>query len=163
MIGFTKACHRTQGFVTEPSQKRTAREEAGAAASDATATIFAENDGSGMDIHGFEAHLPAPNTFCWRQLFLRASNCSPKLAKWRPAADTSLYRDPYYNGIWEIQCIFWWFFESAGAHKRFQTLPAIPSGKKCICNIKIKIKIFSTWFSSDFELNLHPKKWWFLQ
>ena len=85
----------------------------------------------------------------------------PKWAKWRPAADTSLYRDPYYNGIWEIQCTFWRFFESVGSHKRSQTLPVITSDNKYICNIKIKIKIFSTWFSSDFELDLHPKKWRF--
>ena len=58
MIGFTKACHRTQGFVTEPSQKRTAREEAGAAASGATATIFAENDDPRGNTYDFQAHVP---------------------------------------------------------------------------------------------------------
>ena len=49
-------------FVTEPtgSQKRTAREEADAAASDATATIIAANDKPRPNITGFEAHLPAP-------------------------------------------------------------------------------------------------------
>ena len=150
-------------FVTEHSHFSTAREEAGAAASDATATIIAGNDNPRVNITGFPAHLPAPITFCWRQLFLQAENCSQNAAKWRPGADTSLYRDPYYNGIWEIQCKFWWFFESVGSHKRSQTLPAITSDNKYICNIKIKIKIFSTWFSSDFELDLHPKKWWFLQ
>ena len=150
-------------FVTEPSQKKFSREEAGDAAIEDTSTIFAGNDDPRGNTHGFQAQLPAPSTFCWRQLFLRASNCSPKLAKWRPAADTSLYRDPYYNGIWEIQCKFWWFFESVRSHKRSQTLPVITSDNKYICNIKIKIKIFSTWFSSDFELDLHPKKWWFLQ
>ena len=57
-------------FVTEPSQKKTAREEADAAASDATATIIAGNDNPRGNITGFEAHLPAPDTFCWRQLLL---------------------------------------------------------------------------------------------
>ena len=80
---------------------------------------------------------------------------SPKLAKWRPAADTSLYRDPYYNRLWEIQCIFWWFFESAGPHERSQTLPTLTNDNKYISNIKSKkIKIFGTflvWFWGRFS------------
>ena len=88
---------------------------------------------------------------------------STKLAKLNPVADTRLYRDPYCNGIWENRCIFWTFFGSVGPHKRYQTLLAITSDNKYICNIKIKMKIFSAWFSSDFELDLHLKKWWFLQ
>ena len=57
-------------FVTEHSHFSSAREEADAAASDATATIIAGNDNPRANITGFEAHLPAPNTFCWRQLLL---------------------------------------------------------------------------------------------
>jgi len=49
------------------------------------------------------------------------------------------------------------FLESVGPHKRSQTLSVITSHSKYICNIKIKIKIFSIGFSSDFELDLHPK------
>ena len=108
-------------------------------------------------------HCLTPNSFCRRAFSPRCDGDDQNLAKLRPAADTSLYRDPYYNGIWEIQCKFWWFFESVGSHKRSQTLPAITSDNKYICNIKIKNKIFSTWFSSDYEIDLHLKKWWFLQ
>ena len=56
-----------------------------------------------------------------------------------------------------MQCNFWWFFESAGPQKRFHTLPALTSIKKYICNIKIKIIFFSTWFSCDFGIDFHRK------
>ena len=82
---------------------------------------------------------------------------------WWTAGDVHLYWNPYCNGLWEIQCIFWWVFESVGPHKRSQTLPVMTSDNKYISNIKIKIKIFSSWFSSDFELDSHPQKWWILQ
>ena len=68
-------------FVTEHSHFSTAREQAGDAPIERTPPIFAENDAPRGNTHGFQAQLPAPSTFCWRQLFLRASNCSPKLAK----------------------------------------------------------------------------------
>ena len=56
-----------------------------------------------------------------------------------------------------MSCLFWWFFESVGSQKRFHTLPAPTSIKKYICNIKIKIIFFSTWFSCDFGIDFHRK------
>ena len=107
-------------------------------------TISGGNMVAHVDTAGFPGFWTTLKTFRDRLICVQWPHEDPKLAKWRPAAGTSLYRDPYYKGIWEIQCKFWWFSDSVGSHKRSQTLHAITSDNNYICNIKIKIKIFST-------------------
>ena len=71
-----------------------------------------------------------------RSSWVQGADGTPKWAKWRPAADARLYWDSYCNGIREMQCRFWWFFEPVGPQKRSHTLPLATSLKKHICNIK---------------------------
>ena len=52
------------------------------------------------------------------------------------AADVHLYWDPYCNGLWEMTCLFWQFFEFVGLEKRSHTLPTLTSIKLYISNIK---------------------------
>ena len=67
MIAFRKACHGLLQNHTIFTHERT---EAVAASGDATAMKITRNDVLSNDEAGFEAQLPTPNTFCWRQLLL---------------------------------------------------------------------------------------------
>ena len=67
MIGFTEACHGLlQNYIIFIPDSN----EAVASPGDATAMKITGNDVPSLEIPGFEAHLPTPNTFCWRQLLL---------------------------------------------------------------------------------------------
>ena len=70
MIGFTKACHRIKDLLQNYIIFIPDRNEAVASPDDATAMKITRNDVLSNDEAGFEAQLPTPNTFCWRQLLL---------------------------------------------------------------------------------------------
>ena len=67
MIGFRKACH---GLLQNYTIFLHDRNEAPASPDDATAMKITRNDVLSNNEAGFEAQLPTPNTFCWRQRLL---------------------------------------------------------------------------------------------
>ena len=84
-------------------------------------------------------------------------------AKWEYFPCANLYRDPYCNGFAWMTL---WFLIVFRVCRALETFPdTLHTHQHQIIHFqhKIKIKIFSTWFWYDFELDLHSKKWWFLQ
>ena len=144
MIGSTEACHETLQCVTKFQYCCGVGERAVLRFVGFEQTLLISHVILGYVDMLYESEFPTPNSFCWRSFFVRTIWVTQNVSKLNPVADTRLYRDPYCNGICENRCIFWWFFESVGPHKRSQTLHVIISDNKYICNIKIKIKIFST-------------------
>ena len=71
-----------------------------------------------------------------RSILLRKYFYHENWDQWGAAADAHLYWDPYCNGLWEMSCLFWQFFEFVGLEKRSHTLPTLTSIKLYISNIK---------------------------